>query len=500
MNWELLLDEDALARLLPGEYAQFARPVKEGLVVFLSGLPQAIQESILAEQATLPTAASIALRLGRLARSCPVLHKLGQILARDPRLAPELRHQFRQLESLPPMVHQNVIEETLSRELGPLDRRGITLLPPAIAEASVAVVIPFRQDAGPQPLEGVFKILKPGIEARLNLELELLGRVGSHLDQECDKLRIPPLDYRGTFEKVRHKLAGEVLLDQEQCHLAEAKVFYAEQSDVQIPTVLLDHCTSRITAMERIAGEKVTEHLLRCPRGKRRLSDLVSRALVAQPMFCRSNHALFHSDPHAGNLFYTNDGRLAILDWSLVGYLGEVERVAIGQIFLGAITMRTEKIVTVLEGLSERENADRSALTQVVAGWLQRVRLGQFPGVSWLLGMLDEAAQFAGLRVSSDMLLFRKSLLILEGVVGEIGAEGHWVDDIAVGEFMRHFAGELPTRCFSPPASRKFATRLSNADLAEAFFCLPLTVARYWLAEYGDLLQNLLSPRNAPAR
>ena len=496
MNWELLLDEDALALLLPGEYARFARPVKEGLVVFLGGLPQAIQKSIFSEQASLSAETPFAERLGRLARSCPVLHKLGQILARNRRLAPELRHQFRQLESLPPTVCLEVIQDILARELGPLDRRAITLLPPAIAEASVAVVIPFQQYSGPQAQEGVFKILKPGIEERLGLELELLGRVGSHLDQECDRLQIPPMDYAETFEQVRRKLANEVLLEQEQRHLVEAREFYAGQPDVLIPRVM-DHCTSRITAMERVVGEKVTDHLFRCPRKKRQLANLVSRTLVAQPLFSRSSRALFHSDPHAGNLLSTNDGRLAVLDWSLVGHLGEKQRVAIGQILLGALTLQAEKIVAEVEDLAEGRIVDRCSLVKVVMDGLQRVRRGQFPGVSWLVGMLDEAARFAGLRVASDMLLFRKSLLTLEGVVSEIGAEGHWVDDVAVAEFFHHFACELPTRCFLPPTSRKFATRLSNSDLWNAWLSLPLTTLRYWLAELDDFLQNRSSPLSA---
>ena len=79
----------------------------------------------------------------------------------------------------------------VARELGPLERLGIRLVPPAIAEASVAVVIPF--DARPQEdghnckRRGVFKVLKPGIEERLDLELDLLGRVGSHLDERCER-------------------------------------------------------------------------------------------------------------------------------------------------------------------------------------------------------------------------------------------------------------------------------------------------------------------------
>ncbi|MGD9636311.1 MAG: hypothetical protein AB7U97_23720, partial [Pirellulales bacterium] len=68
MTWDLLIDEQALADLLGTEYSRFARPVKEGLVVFLGGLPGELQQTILAEQMALAADASLSERLGILAR------------------------------------------------------------------------------------------------------------------------------------------------------------------------------------------------------------------------------------------------------------------------------------------------------------------------------------------------------------------------------------------------------------------------------------------------
>ena len=489
VSWDILIDENELAQVLPPAYASFARPVKDSLVVFLSGLPAIAQEQILAEQAALPAAATVSERLGRLALSCPVLHKLGQVLARDQRLAPELRHELRRLESLPPTVELDTIRAILAEELGPLESLGIMLLPPAIAEASVAVVIPFRDARDPTAPEGVFKVLKPGIVERMELELELLGKVGSYLDSRCEELSIPHLDYRETFEHVRAKLCVEVLLDQEQQHLAEAKAFFADEPDVHIPTVLA-YCTPRVTAMERIFGDKVTDHPLDSIRAKHNLAKLVTRALIAQPMFSATHRAMFHSDPHAGNLLYTHDGRLAILDWSLVGHLGEAERIAMGQIVLAAITLRSERIVAILEQLDERRSVDRAALENVVECWLRRIRHGQLPGLTWLVGLLDEATQTARLRVGADMMLFRKSLHTLEGVIGELGAEDFSIENSLLAEFARHFGCEWPERWFTTPNSRRFATRLSNADLVETLLATPLAAARFWQAELLDLIRT----------
>jgi ubiquinone biosynthesis protein len=481
MNWEFLLDEAALASVLPGDYARFARPVRDGLAVFLQGLPADRQEAILQEQLSLAPTTAISERLGLLARSCPVLQKLGQILARDPRLAPALRRRLRELESLPPSVPCEVIQEVLTRELGPLDRQGITLAPPALAEASVAVVIPFRVETGSNgPQHGVFKILKPGIEERLIHELGLLEQVGAHLDQQCEDLHIPRLDYQELFQQVRDKLQYEVRLDLEQQHLHAARTIYADEPRVMVPAPL-PWCTPRVTAMERVLGTKVTDQLAGANGGSRRWADLIIDALIVQPLFSRSTEALFHSDPHAGNLFLTADRRLAILDWSLVGCLSQRQRSTLVQILLAALTLRPQRIATLLEELAERRSIDQSALQAVVQNRLSHIRGGRLPGLSWLVGLLDEAVQTARLRMGANLLLFRKSLHTLEGVVGDLGADKREIDRLLWREFLARFVSEWPWRWLAPPWSRTFATHLSNADLTHTMLTMPCTAARYWL-------------------
>jgi len=496
-NWNSLVDETAIFAVLSDGYARFARPVREGLVKFLEGLPDAFQEKILAQQTLLSPSASISQRLALLARSCPVLHKLGQILARDQRLAPELRAQLRELESFSPTVPEEAIRKTLARELGPLELRGIRLVLPAIAEASVAVVVPYvddgtgfaRETTDGKPQNGVFKILKPGIEERLELELDLLTKVGSHLDERCDALAIPHLDYEDSFQQICEKLRSEVCLTEEQNHLALAAKFYADEPQVHIPALMV-HCTSRVTAMERIVGVKITDHSLECRHARRRLADLVVRALMAHPFFSRPKEAMFHCDPHAGNLFWTHDDRLAILDWSLVSWLNEAELLALVQILQAATAMNTQGIVDVLLQLSDRRSANRTALATIVKSNLEKIRHGQVPGCGWFVGLLDEAVQSAGLRLAAELMLLRKSLHSLEGVLADMGADVWQLDRTVFTQFLVHFAAEFPGRWLVSPFSHDFNTHLSNTDLTQMAINYPSTVARFWLGNSFDVLET----------
>ena len=87
----------------------------------------------------------------------------------------------------------------------------------------------------------------------------------------------------------------------------------------------------------------------------------------------------------------TRDRRLAILDWSLTGTLGENERVAMTQLVLGGLSLIAGQIRSGLLDLSQEQRVDESALDDVIQDWLKRIRQGMFPGFSWLMGMLDDA-------------------------------------------------------------------------------------------------------------
>ena len=145
MNCELPVDENIFDRVLPEVYAHYRKPLQEAVRIFLRGLPAQRLEIMAGQQASLPAAATPLERLILLVRSCPVWHKLGQTLARDSNLSARLRWRLQGLESLSPTISIETVESVLTRELGPLHRLGVRLVPPALAGGSVAVVcaLPF---------------------------------------------------------------------------------------------------------------------------------------------------------------------------------------------------------------------------------------------------------------------------------------------------------------------------------------------------------------------
>lgn len=467
-----------LAPLVPEAYAAYRTVLADALVLFLGRLPASRRGAIFAEQARLPLETGLAERFTRLLRHCPTLHKLGQVLARDRRLDPELRRWLQTLESLPPPRLGPDFRYRLDAELPGLERAGVHVATRALAEGSVARVVPFtyRDPAGEEVGQGVLKVLKPGVERRLEQELALWPALGAFLDERCDRCRLPPIRYAETLESVRALLASEVRLDQEQCHLAEAVGVYPETA-MRIPR-LLPFCTPRITAMERIDGVKVTETAGLSARERRRTAEHIVAGLLAQPLWSGRDPSLFHADPHAGNLLRTPDGTLAVLDWSLVGRLGKREREQLLQALLAAWRLDPAGVARAVSALllSPAPETDlRARVERAVA----ELPPGRPAGFHWLLGLLDAIA-FAGLgRFEPSLLFFRKSLLTLQGVLADV-CEDDALDAVLGWTALWQLLAEGSLRPWAPPGSRAFGPHLSNLDLLSLCWATPELSLRYW--------------------
>ena len=472
-----------IAQLVPEAHAAYRPLLADGLQFFLERLPPTRLAHLFAEQLSLPQAATSARRLVTLLRQCPTLHKLGQVVARDRRLAPELRENLQGLESLEPTTPMEAINAIIQREWSQV--AGLEVGSAALAEASVAVVVPmvWRDSDSSAPQQGVFKVLRPGIEEQMHEELEIWSSLGAFLEERCADRGLPVLDYRNTLDSVRRLLAHEIQLDREQAHLTRAAAFYADSPAVLIPR-LWPFCTARMTAMERVDGRKVTDSGS-SPGERRRLARILIEALIAQPFWSTQSSAHFHADPHAGNLFVTRDGRLAILDWALVTSLSKAQRIAVVQAVTSALTLDDASATRAIASLGCP--SDETALRAAVAEGLHQVRQGTFPGLDWLMALLDRLGTAGAMRFPEELTLFRKALLTLSGVIGDVSGQPS-IDEVLIMTGLTQCCREWPARAFASFDSRAFGSHLSNADGFGLWAGLPMTVARYGIERWRDAL------------
>lgn len=478
---DALLESLGVSRLVPLSLAAWRPLVVDGMNFFLDRLPSHRLEDIIAAQLALPPGADAAARLAALLSRCPTLHKLGQVLARNRHLPTEVRLQLQTLETMQPGTPMEPVLARLRDELG--QEPPVVLADRALAEGSVAVVLPFTCRERGEVHDGVFKVLKPGIEEQFAEEISAWLALGEFLEERGRELGLPALDFRRTLDSIRDLLAHEIDLRVEQENLRQAQTLYAREPRLLIPR-LLPWCAPKVTAMERVFGKKITEADLSTQRRAALASTMVS-ALIAQPFWSRAPRAMFHADLHAGNLVVAEDGRLAVLDWSLALGLSKEDREKLVSMILGGLTLDAKRICNAVASLSTLR-ADNPILVRAVDKALERVAFaGQLPGFDWLLNFLDALALETAAGFREDFILFRKTWFSLSDVIGDL-AGAHSADAQLLEVGLERFLAEWPARCFAPPASKRFATHVSNADLMQAG-------ASAWLVpmRYGGIVASL---------
>ena len=451
-----MLDDIDFDALVPDAYRAYAPVFETAVRAFIGALPEARLWEIAAAQADLGDDADPSERLVALARCCPVLHKIGQVMARDRHLDPGLSERLQRLEVLPPSAELTDLVPLIEREIGSLADLGVIVDEPPLAEASVAVVVPFRRGG----IEGVFKLRKPGIEARMAEDMRALDAVGRALDAGASKLGLPALAYPDVLAEAGRLLAAELCFDHEQARLVLAAEAFAERPEIVVPEVYPDLSSTRMTAMERLFGERLTD----ADGVPSQTADTLIETLLAEPLWSGEADALFHGDPHAGNLMWTEDGRLGLLDWSLAGTLTKAERVGLTGVFVGGVTLDERRIAAAIADELATSPGDRAELDAAVRSAVDAVRDGDPPGVAWLTDLLDKAVRGAGYGFSPGLLLYRKAMKTCLDVARAIGGRGR-AERVLVAAFVRRFALEWPARFFAAPADRDFRTHLSNVDL-----------------------------------
>jgi ubiquinone biosynthesis protein len=487
-EWDGFLESLDFGALVPEAYERYRPAIVDGLNFFLENLAVDRAMQILVEQASMPPGVAMEERLVAIARHCPALHKLGQVLARDRRLPADFRRLLQNLESMPSTLDAAESRRLAEAELGPLSRLRIDIEESPLAEASVAIVVPFTSSGASCECEGgVLKLLKPGVEEKLEEELELLQRIGALLDERCLTYQLPQIDYEDTFLEVKALLSREICLDREQEHMRHARREFSDVSSIIVPEVY-DFSTPHLTAMQRIIGTKVTDADLP-PAGRRRLADLIVEALLARPIWSKAPDAVFHADPHAGNLFATADGRLGVLDWSLVGHLTKDDRVQLTQILIGAFTLDASRVCEAIDALAQGRT-DATSLSQVVHQHMALISQGAFPGPSWVMRLLDESVTRARCRFGGDLVMFRKALQTLEGVVADVSPDCH-PDRVLIAAFAKQLLFEWVQRPFALPSSRHFATHFSNVDLTQLLMSTPFVGSLRWMNLQSAWLRDI---------
>ena len=294
----------------------------------------------------------------------PALQKIGQILARNPDLSPNIRKSLQNLENGVSTSNRDELVAFIEKELGPdtIEAYQTRFADEILAEASVGAVIRATLSNQDAMREVVFKIVKPYVLESLPKELAIIDELASFVQTRGDYYGLGDVPLSDMFRDVREALSSEIRITDEQDNLDRAEAYYAG-SRVTVPH-LYPFSTERVTVMDFVRGEKITDALAGDVAGRREMARRLADALTVDAIFSPTEEAIFHGDPHAGNVFHASDDptdrhRIALLDWGLYGSFPREQREQLVQRVLGVHLGNAKRIRNNAGALLERRSPHR---------------------------------------------------------------------------------------------------------------------------------------------
>lgn len=249
--------------------------------------------------------------------------KLGQFIASTPSLFPrEYVLAFADcLDATPPVPFakmQEVLTEELTDDGRGLDDIFAFIDPVPLASASIAQVHKATLKDGRQV---ALKIQKPDVGAIMQTDLGVLHGAFWAMERLLPMMKTANL--APIIDEIRTRMTAETDFLAEARHIDKFREFLDKTGSQHItaPKVHHDLSTKRVLVMDLLVGKSlVDEGLLSDIAQSNRTTPQKVMADVLDTWFLSlMMTGEFHADLHAGNLMYLTDGRIAFLDFGLMG-------------------------------------------------------------------------------------------------------------------------------------------------------------------------------------
>ena len=285
-----------------------------------------------------------------------------------------------------------------------------------LAAASVAQVHAATLKGGQ---DVVVKILRPGMHAMIDLDLEVMDTLAMLATRYwADARRLRPTEL---VQEYRKTILDELDLMREAANAAQLKRNFAGSPLLYVPEVYWDYCRVNVMVMERIHGVIVSRMDELRARGTniQRLAENGVEIFFTQVF----RHNFFHADMHPGNIFVQLDDpenpRYAAIDFGIVGTLQPRDQHYLAENFLAFFDRDYARVAAlhVESGwvpagtrVDELESAVRTVCEPIFNKPLKEISFAQV-----LLRLFETARRF-DMTIQPQLILLQKTLLNIEGL------------------------------------------------------------------------------------
>lgn len=384
----------------------------------------------------------------------PVYIKLGQLLSTRPDLLPaSYIEALSTLQAQVPPAPWEEIKLTIEQEVKqPLDAVFQEINPIPVATGSIgqthkAILADGRQVA--------LKIRRPGIEKIVNQDIILIQTLAGLVSKtEFGKTYeiVALADEFSTALKAEMDFTIEGnYTEQLRRNLANTKWF--DPTKLIVPEIYWELTTPRLMVLEWLNGVSLLSADLILPgeeqlssAQRREVTSLLFRAFIQQFYI----DGFFHADPHPGNIFYLDDGRVALLDCGMMGRLDPLTQQILTEMLLAIADLDATRCAQLtLELADSTQPVDLARLESDFTKILRKyfnLNLAEI-NFSEILYEVLQVARSNKLKLPTNLGLYSKAIANLEGVARSFDPEVNLFDEarpLLIDLFRRQLLGANP--------------------------------------------------------
>ena len=441
----------------------------------------------------------------------PVFVKLGQLLSTRPDLLPgKYVDALTDLQARVPPVDWIEVENLIKQELGqPIEQVFRKIEPAAIAAGSIGQV---HQAILLDGTKVALKVQRPEIDAIVTQDIAILKNLaelasltdfGKDFDivalaEEFSTALIAELDFTSEAnytERLQQNLNNSRWIDPQQ---------------IAVPKVYWNITTTKLLTIEWLEGKPILQAEIPTKKNgkdfntlRREATTIIFRSFFQQIYV----DGFFHADPHPGNIFYLDDGRVAFLDCGMIGRLDPRTQQILTEMLLAVVDLDAQRCAQLTIELAEA--GQPVSIDRLTSDYDQMLRKYfnlsiaeiNFSEVFYEILQLSRDNR---IRLPSNMGLYAKTLANLEGVARSFDPTINLLNQVKplIGDLLRRqLLGSNPTETLlrtaldlksfslrSPRMADVLLDRLTSETLKWNFSIRELDILRLTLDDSANRL------------
>jgi ubiquinone biosynthesis protein len=344
----------------------------------------------------------------------PTFIKLGQVLStRSDLIGEDIAHDLALLQDSLPPFPTHIAIKVIEAELGaPIDALFQRFEEVPVAAASMAQV---HFATTTQGNDVAVKILRPDIATRFQRDIALFSWLADIMERAAPELR-----------RMRPKEMVQILIDSVEMELdlryeaaaaVELKTNMEGEEGFYVPDIDWQRTSTQVLTLERIHGI-AGNNIAGIRAAGHDVDQLLSYA--ANAFFCQVfRDGFFHADMHPGNLFIMPDGRIAVVDFGIMGRLDYRNRVFLAQILAGFLQedyYLVAKVHADFGVIPPHKSIHQFAMACMAIGKpILNKNLDEI-SVAKLLTQLFKMSETFEMRLQPQLLLLQKTMMLAEGI------------------------------------------------------------------------------------